>query len=96
MKMPGEIYVHSTRRYEGVKPIEYGLHDKTITVTTCGRICHKGLKVSFSSVFRGQDVGIREVDDELWQVSFMNYELGFFDERSGRFEPGANPFASKL
>ncbi len=96
MKMPGEIYVHSKRVYEGVKPIEYPLHDKTITVTTCGRICHRGLKVSFSSVFRGQDVGIREVDDDLWQVSFMNYELGFFDEKSGRFEPGANPFASKV
>ena len=96
MKMPAEIYVHSKKKYEGVKAIEYPLHDKTITVTSCGRICHAGLKISFSSVFRGQDVGIREVDDHLWQVSFMNYDLGFFDENSGRFEPGSNPFASKV
>lgn len=96
MKTPQEMYRPSTQNYMGVKPLEYPLHDKTITVTNCGRICHKGLKISFSYVFRGQDVGIREVDDGLWQVSFMNYELGFFDENSGRFEPGSNPFASKV
>jgi putative transposase len=96
MKTPAEIYKPSTRRYVGIGNLEYPLHDKVITVTSCGRICHKGLKISFSTVFRGQDVGIREVDSQLWQVSYMDYDLGFFDEKSGRFEPGANPFASKL
>jgi len=96
MKTPAEIYTYSQRHYQGVKNLEYPLHEKTITVTGCGRICHNGLKVSFSRVFAGQNVGIREVDDELWQVSFMNYDLGFFDQKSGRFEPGLNPFASKV
>jgi len=35
-------------------------------------------------------------DDCLWQVSFMDYEMGYFDEKSKRFEPGPNPFASKV
>lgn len=96
MKTPAEVYKSSTRKYQGVGKLEYPLHEKTITVTTCGRICHKGMKISFSAVFRGQDVGIREVDDGLWQVSFMNYDLGYFDQKSKRFEPGANPFASKV
>lgn len=26
----------------------------------------------------------------------MDYDLGFFDEMSGQFEPGANPFGSKV
>ena len=38
-------------------------------------------------------VGIREVDNQNWLVSFMNYDLGFFDKDEGRIEPGPNPFA---
>ena len=45
---------------------------------------------------RGQVVGIKEVDDGLWLVTFMKYDLGFFDEKSKRFEPGFNPFAPNL
>jgi len=36
---------------------------------------------------------IREVDDQVWQVSFMEYELGYFDRDQDRVEPGPNPFA---
>jgi putative transposase len=41
----------------------------------------------------GQIVGIREVDDQIWLVSFLDYDLGFFDQDEGRIEPGPNPFA---
>lgn len=41
----------------------------------------------------GQLVGIREVEDQIWLVSFMDYDLGFFDNERGRVEPGPNPFA---
>jgi putative transposase len=44
-------------------------------------------------VFAGQIVGIREVDDQIWLVSFMHYDLGFFDKEAGRVEPAVNPFA---
>lgn len=96
MKMPAEVYKASRRTYTGIGRLEYPLHEKVITVTSCGRICHKGLKINFSRVFQGQDVGIREVDQGIWQVSFMKYDLGYFDMKSGRFEPGANPFAPKV
>nr|WP_237699756.1 integrase core domain-containing protein [Coxiella burnetii] len=59
MKYPGELYVPSTRKYEGLPPVEYPFHDKTITVTHCGRICLKGKKINFSVVFAGQNVGIK-------------------------------------
>jgi putative transposase len=38
-------------------------------------------------------VGIREVDEQVWLVSFMHYDLGFFDQDEGRVEPAPNPFA---
>jgi putative transposase len=42
--------------------------------------------------FAGQLVGIREVEDKIWLVSFMDYDLGFFDQDEGRVEPTTNPF----
>ncbi len=49
-------------------------------------------KINFSTVFAGQVVGLREVEDQIWLVSFMDYDLGFFDNERDRVEPGPNPF----
>ena len=40
------------------------------------------------------EIGIRQgqVDDKIWLVSFLDYDLGYFDESEGRVEPGPNPF----
>lgn len=65
-------------------------------VTRCGRICIGKRKINLSQVFSGQLVGIREVDEKIWLVSFLDFDLGYFDEAEGRVEPGPNPFAAKL
>jgi hypothetical protein len=67
-----------------------------VLVTRCGRICIGNRKINLSTVFAGQLVGIREVADKTWIVSFLDFDLGFFDEVAARVEPGANPFASKV
>jgi putative transposase len=47
-------------------------------------------------VFAGQSVGIREVADQVWLVSFMHYDLGIFDNDENRMEPvGHNPSADR-
>lgn len=96
MKFPSEIYKKSETPYKGISPIDYPFHEKIITVTNCGRLCYKGMKISFTDTLAGQDVGIRQVDEKTWLVSFMDYDLGFFDEDSAQFEPGTNPFGSKV
>ena len=53
-------------------------------------------KINLSTVFAGQNVGIREVADGIWLVSFLKYDLGFFDAEEGRVEPGPNPFLPEL
>ena len=54
-------------------------------------------KINLITVFAGQHVGIREIADGIWLVSFMDYDLGFFDLQENRVEPvGVNPFAPKL
>lgn len=61
-------------------------------MTRCGRICIGKRKINLSQVFAGQTLGIREVEDKFWLVTFLNYDLGFFDSEQGRVEPTQNPF----
>jgi putative transposase len=96
MKCPGEAYQPSQRLYKGLEPLSYPFHDRTITVTHCGRICIGRKKVHLSLVFAGQEVGVKEVGDGIWLVSFMNYDLGYFDEESKNFEPLGYPFAPEI
>lgn len=94
-KYPGEIYKSSKREYKKREPIYYPFHDQTITVSQCGRICTKGLKVSLSQAFAGVEVGIKEMDNGIWVVSFLDYDLGYFDDKSRRVEPITDPFGMK-
>ena len=90
---PGDVYTPSPRAYQPPAEPEYPFHDRTKRVTRCGRICLGRRKINLSSVFAGQLVGIREVDTDIWQVSFLEYDLGYFDEKRDRVEPGPSPFA---
>jgi hypothetical protein len=69
-----------------VEDLQYPFHDRTLTVTACGRICIGRRKINLSRVFAGQKVGVREVSENIWLVTFMHYDLGFFDHESGRIE----------
>ena len=96
MKYPGELYTHSPRPYKGLGEVQYPFHDRTIIVTSCGRICIGKRKINLSQAFAGQTVGVREVSEKIWLVSFMDYDLGFFDHESGRVECAENPFGAKV
>jgi len=96
MKRPGDLYQPSPRPYRGLPDVEYPLHDHTVTVSTCGRICFASKKINLSQVFAGQKVGVKEEGDGIWQVSFMNYEIGYFDLDTCRVEPVDNPFGPKV
>jgi transposase InsO family protein len=96
MKTPSALYEPSKRLYEGLPPVEYPFHDRVITVTECGRLCLERKKINLSTVLAGQNVGVKQVDDQIWQVSFMDYDLGFFDMDSCRVEPGPNPFGPRV
>jgi putative transposase len=55
----------SPRPYHGLNERHYPFHDRTITVTQCGRICFGRRKINLSTVFTGQNVGIKEVSDKI-------------------------------
>ena len=92
MKVPADVYARSTRAYRGLVDLTYPFHDHTITVTHCGRICFQRQKVNLSQVFAGQNVGVTQVGERMWLVTFMHYDLGYFDDETCRLEPIENPF----
>jgi putative transposase len=96
MRYPAELYRPSSRPYAGLPNLEYPFHDRTITVTQCGRLCFGRRKINLSAVFAGQMIGIREVSEKIWLISFMHYDLGFFDHDSCRVECAPNPFSAKV
>ena len=91
-----DVYRRSPRVYRGLEELTYPFHDATITVTHCGRICFKGRKVNLSHALAGQSVGITQVGDRIWLVTFMQYDLGYFDDETVRVEPIDNPFGPKV
>ena len=96
MRCPGELYTPSVRPYDGLPEVEYPFHDRDVLVTACGRICMHRKKINISTVMAGQRLGIKEVDDGIWLVSFMHYDLGYIDLEQRTLQTIDNPFGTRL
>ena len=96
MKCPAQRYTASPRRYDGLPDLTYPFHDRDILVTACGRLCLHRKRINISSVLAGQRLGIKEVDEGIWLVTFMRYDLGYFDLEQKTLQPLDNPFGTRL
>jgi Integrase core domain len=96
MKRPADVYSPSPRPYKGLPELRYPLHEREVLVTACGRICMHRKRINISTVFAGQRVGIKEVDEGIWIVSFMHYDLGYIDLEQKTLQPLDNPFGPRL
>jgi len=96
MRCPAELYAPSLRLYRGLPELTYPFHDREIIVTACGRLCLHRKKINLSTVLAGQRLGIKEVDEGIWLVSFMHYDLGYFDLEQKTLQPLDNPFGARL
>ena len=96
MKRPADLYTSSSKPYFGLPDLEYPLHDREYLVTACGRICMHRKKINISTVLAGQKLGLKEVDNGIWLVSFMHYDLGYIDLEQKTLQPIDNPFGTRL
>lgn len=96
MKRPADLYTPSPKPFVGLSNISYPFHDRDILVTACGRICMHRKKINISHVLAGQRLGIKEVDEGIWLVSFMHYDLGYIDLEQRTLQPLDNPFGPRL
>jgi hypothetical protein len=95
MKCPAEVYAPSCRTYQGIPEPHYPFHDRTLLVTSCGRICLHRKKINLSKSLAGQAVGVKEVETGIWLVSFMDYDLGYIDLEERTLQPLENPFGPR-
>ncbi|MEQ9654751.1 MAG: integrase core domain-containing protein [Hyphomonas sp.] len=91
MARPAEIYTPSSCIYDGLPDIDYPFDDREVLITACGRICMHRKKINISTVLAGQRVGVKEVDDGIWLVSFMHYDL-----KQRPLQTIDNPFGAKV
>ena len=79
----------------GRPEFEYPLHDRDVVVEDCGAICLHNTRVAISKVLAGQRLGLREVENDVWLVSFMDYDLGYIDLEARGLETIDNPFGAR-
>jgi transposase InsO family protein len=96
MMCPAKLYTASPRAYAGLPELTYPFHDRDVVITACGRLCLHRKRINISTVLAGQKLGIREVDEGIWLVSFMHYDLGYFDLEQKTLQPLDNPFGTRL
>ena len=96
MKRPADLYTSSSKSYFGLPELSYPIHDREVLVTACGRICMHRKKINVSTVLAGQKLGIKEVDEGIWLISFMHYDLGYIDLEQKTLQPVDNPFGTRL
>lgn len=56
----------------------------------------RGERMERVNDFAGQSVGVTQVGERIWLVTFMHYDLGYFDDETCRLEPIENPFGPKV
>jgi hypothetical protein len=81
-RTPAELYEPSTRPFpERLPPIEYPGHFEVRRCRSAGAIKWQGRQLFVSEVFRGEFLGLEEIDDGLWSLYFGPLLLGRYDER---------------
>ena len=52
--------------------------------------------INVSTVLAGQKLGIKEVDDGIWLISFMHYDLGYIDLEQKTFQTIDTPLGTSV
>jgi transposase InsO family protein len=87
MAVPASAYAPSARTWNGrLASPEYEAGIEVRRVRTNGDIKWNGGRVWVSSVLVGEPIGLEEVADSLWRVSYGPLELGTLDAK-GRLRP---------
>lgn len=84
-KRPSDEYHYSKKSYPTKVPeIEYGNGYEIRVVRHNGEIKWKGKRVFISEVLHGEPVGLKEVNEGLWQLYFSKHKLGILNAKKGR------------
>lgn len=86
MKRPAEIYIPSTRPYEGTPDLlDYGGMETRKVTPLSGMIGFRSEKIRLSTALAGWNVGLAEQADGLVEVWFASLLLGHIDPKTSSF-----------
>ena len=94
MNMPADVYA-ITARLSRARRADLPFHDDVHRDAVRADLL-QGRKMNLSHVFAGQNVGVTQMGERIGLVTFMHYDLGYFDDETCRLEPIDNPFGPKL
>ena len=84
---PASVYKSSPRKYTGVLPeVKYPDCEMIQVVRMNGKMSIKAnTYVHISESLIKQPIGIKEIDDKVWRLQFMDIILGHYDEKENEF-----------
>lgn len=92
-RTPASQYTASMRSYpERLAPLHYPDYFEERKVSNNGVVYWRNKLVYVSHLLQGENVGLEEVDNGIWQVYVGPIKLGAFDERD--FSDKASPYVS--
>lgn len=82
---PASLWVPSTRPYpETITPPDYPAHLEVRRVSSAGTFRLHAHQPFLSQTLRGEDIGLEEVGDGIWNIVYYRTLLGRIDERDRR------------
>jgi len=86
--VPAAVYASSPRPYPARLPaVEYGDDMQVRRVRGAGQMKWRGHDVLVTQALAYQAVGLKPVEDGVWEVYFCRTLIGIFDERKPRVRP---------
>ena len=90
-KTPASVYYTSPRCYPGKIPaIEYGPNTTVRQVRYNGEIKWRGHLIYVSQVLAQEPLGLKQIEEEKWEVRYSFHLLGTLDQRSKKMLPAKN------
>jgi len=84
-RTPASVYKRSTREPpKRVITPEYPAHFEVRRVSLVGNIRWKGRILWVSGLLTHRNLGLEQINDDLWAVYYGPHHLGWLDERTGR------------
>ena len=89
MRTPSDLYKKSIKLYpEVLEDLSYEECDNEYRVSKCGSIGLPGRRRIFvGTPFKDQILGVKQIDEEIFEIYFMSYKMGFIDDESDKLNP---------
>ena len=96
MKYPAELYEPSPRPYRGLGRARVSVPRPNHHRHPLRPDLLRRHKINLSRSSPAKTSASRRSSDKIWLVTFMHYDLGFFDHETCRLETADNPFEPKV